>query len=393
MEFYPKNNINIDKKDIDAVLHVMKKKEISVYNSDIVKKYEQFFALNANVKYAMATNSGTAALHTILAALEISDKDEILISGLNYVSDVYAILYLRAKPIILDIDLKTLMPSMEEIKKKINNKTRAIILTGNYGLPTNAHEIKKVIKNKKIFVIEDLSQCFGGEYRNNPYGVMGDIGFYSTSSTKNLITGEGGMIVTNNKKLAEKCKIFLNLGQVYKKNQQAVYPDFDFSKKIDHIAVGFTYRISSILSAIGISQLKRIAISREKRRKICKLYESIISNYSFIKIPKYNSAFNPCFNEFPILVNLESDEMRKMKMEFIKNKLPIYPSYYAELIEYASVKKYCRMGNIKNIKYFGEHNLILPVNINATEKQTNNLIKVISSIFKMYDHTRSIRIK
>ncbi|MDP1728965.1 MAG: DegT/DnrJ/EryC1/StrS aminotransferase family protein [archaeon] len=393
MKFYPENNIDINKTDIDEVLNVMKNKEISVYNSDIVKKYEQFFALKSGVKYAMATNNGTAALHTILTALEISNRDEVFISGLNYISDIYAILYLKSKPIILDIDLETLMISIEEIKKRINNKTKAIVLTGNYGLPTNAYEIKKIVKNKKIFVIEDLSQCFGSKYKNNPYGIRGDIGFYSTSSTKNLTTGEGGMIVTNNKKLAEKCKVFLNLGQVYKNTQQAVYPSFDFSKKIDHIAVGFTYRMSSILSAIGISQLKRTAISCEKRRNICLLYKSIVSKYSFIKIPKYSNKFIPCFNEFPILVDLSRKDMKKIIMEFKKSNLPIYPSYYSELLTYSSVKEYCCIESVKNIKYFSEHNLILPVNINSTKKQMNDLVKIVSNIFKKYDHIRSIRIK
>jgi dTDP-4-amino-4,6-dideoxygalactose transaminase len=355
----------------------MESNKISVYDSRVVGKYERFFAKKANVKHTIATNNGTAALHSILSALKIKSGDEVIVSGLNYISVIYSILYLGAQPVILDIELETLIPSIDEIKKSVTGKTKAIITTANYGFPSNTIEIRDFAKKKNIFVVEDLSQSFGLRYKNKPYGVKGDIGFLSTSSSKNLSTSEGGIIITNNKKLADSCKKIINLGQIYKKAKIPTYPSFNFSRDIDHAQIGFTYRMSPILAAIGISQLKKNEQFGQKRKEIFSVYRSIFNKPSFIMQPYYNKLFNVYPNGFPLIIKRDPALVKRVIAKLQTEGWPIYSSYYSELFTYSSMNKYFSSRNIKNLKYFHNHNIILPVNINATKKNTECIANAV----------------
>jgi len=244
--------------EIDNVLNVLNNENI-----DYVKKLEMLFCKKFKVKYAIACNSGTSGLHSALAALNLKKDDEVIVPGLTVVMDAYAALHLGATPIFADVDEETYLITAETIKKKLSKKTKAIIVVSLQGLPVDIDPIKKLVKGKNIFVIEDNAQDMFGKYKGKISGINGDISVWSFENKKHLSGAtEGGIITTNKKKLAEKIRKFAGIG--YKNMtanggrtslaistvQDPNYERFD--------TVGLNYRMPQIVAAVCYAQLKNV---------------------------------------------------------------------------------------------------------------------------------------
>ncbi|MCP4649220.1 MAG: DegT/DnrJ/EryC1/StrS family aminotransferase [PVC group bacterium] len=213
--------------------------------------FEKEFAECFGIKYAIAVNSGTSALHLALLALNVGKSDEVIIP--NYVcrSVLNAVQYCGAKPVLCDVDRDTYNISPEEIKRKITSKTKAIIVAHMFGMPVAIDEISRI--SKEIPVIEDCAQSIGARYKGRFVGNFGQVAVFSFEGTKTITTGEGGMIVTNSYKLYGK---LMRLKGLEPKEQTPVY----------------TYRMSDLQAAVGRVQLKRLPGFIKKRRIIAGKY-------------------------------------------------------------------------------------------------------------------------
>lgn len=230
-----------------------------------IDEFEKKFAKYIGAKYAIGANNGTTALHLALAALGIGPGDEVIVPTFTYIASVNAIAYTGAKPVFIDSspDYWNLDPNL--IEKRITKKTKAIMAVHLYGHPADMSSILKIAKKYKLFVVEDAAESHGAEYKGKKVGSLGTISSFSFFGNKVITTGEGGMVLTNDKKLAEKC-IHLR--------GQGVSP----KKTYWHDVVGFNYRMTNLVAAIGLGQLEKISKVLKMKRKIAKEYTKRLKN-------------------------------------------------------------------------------------------------------------------
>ena len=230
-----------------------------------IKKFEKRFSNFIKIKYSITVSNGTAALHLALLALNIKKKDEVIVPTFTYISPVNAIKYIGAKVKFIDSKLKTWQIDETKLEKMITKKTRAVIVPHLYGQVSEIKKISKICRQKKIFLIEDCAEAFGCYYGKKHLGIFGDISTFSFFGSKTITTGEGGMVVTNNKKLADKIFKLKMVGVV--KNRYYW-----------HDIIGYNYRMTNICAAIGLGQLKKAKNILIKKRKVFKNYYSFLKN-------------------------------------------------------------------------------------------------------------------
>jgi perosamine synthetase len=245
----------IGKEELKAVKEVLESGMLA--QGEVVDEFEDKFAAYTGVDYAIATNSGTAALHTALAASGIKNEDEVITTSFSFFATASCVLMQNAKPVFVDIEPRTYNINQSEIEDKISERTRAIIPVHLYGQPCKMKEIMDIAEERNLTVIEDAAQAHGAEYDGEKIGSIGNIGVFSFYSTKNIITGEGGMITTNDEKIAESARMIRNHGQ---------------RERYLHECLGYNYRMTNIAAAIGLVQLKKLDKLNERRISNARYY-------------------------------------------------------------------------------------------------------------------------
>jgi len=238
-----------------------------------VPEFEEKFAQYIGSEKAVSTQSGTAALHMALYQLGIGEGDEVIVPSLTFIATINPVLLVGAKPVIVDVDPITWNIDLQEIKKAITKKTKAIIPVHLYGSVCNIDEIIETARENKLSIIEDATESLGATYKNRQTGTFGDFGCFSFNGNKLITTGGGGMIVSNNQKKAEHIKFLVNQAR-------------DASKGYYHPEVGFNYRMTNIEASLGLAQLERIDKFLEKKRKFRKIYQEIFNDLPCIKFQK-----------------------------------------------------------------------------------------------------------
>lgn len=232
----------------EAVSRVLEKGYLA--QGEEVERFEQEWSSYVGTKFAAATNSGTSALHIALACLGIGSGDKVITTPFSFIASVSSIVMQGATPVFCDIDPRTYNIDPQQIEDKIDGKTRAIVAVHLYGQPCDMGHILAIAQKHNLRVIEDACQAHGAEYRGRKVGSVGDIGVFSFYPTKNMTTGEGGMITTNDKGIAEKARKLRNHGQ---------------RQRYEHEILGYNYRMTNIAAAIGLVQLKKLEQLNEKR--------------------------------------------------------------------------------------------------------------------------------
>ena len=225
---------------------------------ETVAKFEEEFAKYVGTDYGIAVNSGTSGLHTALAAQGVKEGDEVITTPFSFIATATSILMQRAKPVFCDIDPRTYNIDPERIQEAITDRTKAIVVVHLYGLPCDMKPIMEIAESNGLKVIEDACQAHGTEYNGKKAGSLGDVGVFSFYPTKNMTTGEGGMITTSDLGVAEKTRMIRNHGQ---------------SERYVHPILGYNYRMTNINAAIGLSQLKMIDQFNEKRQDNARYYK------------------------------------------------------------------------------------------------------------------------
>lgn len=238
----------IGEEEIENVVEVLKSGMIA--QGPKVAEFEEKFAKWVGAKYAVATNSGTAALHVALLSCGIGPGDEVITTPFTFIATGNAIVYTGATPVFADIDLETYNIDPDTIEDLITDKTKAISPVQLYGQSADMDKIREIAKKHDLLVIEDAAQAHGAMYNDEKVGNMGDMACFSFYPTKNMTTSEGGMITTNNKELAEKARVFRAHGS---------------NIKYKHDEIGYNFRSSDIAAAIGLAQLDKIDEFNEKR--------------------------------------------------------------------------------------------------------------------------------
>lgn len=303
--YIPTSAPYLGKTETKNVLKVMKQGAISGLSGRYVQEFERQFARFSGCRYGIAVNSGTTALHLAIAALGIAKGDEVLVSSLTNMATFFAVLYQGARAVPIDIEPDTLNIDPRLIEKKINPRTKAIMVVHLFGHPVDMGPILTLAKKYKLYVIEDCAEAHGALYKNKKVGSLGDVGCFSFYANKIVTTGEGGMLTTDNKKLAEKIYNLKGLA-------------FGEQNKFMHKDIGFGYRMSNLQAAIGCAQIKKINAVIEKKRKIARFYNTHFGDIPELQLPVEKSYAKNVYWMYHLVLNRKAGISREKLMQQLK---------------------------------------------------------------------------
>ena len=272
-------------------------------SGEFVGQFESDFAKFIGVSEGISVSNGTAALHIAMLSLGIGPGDEIIVPAFTKASTWMAVVYVGAKPIFVDCELETFNMDVSLIKKKITKKTKDLIAVHIYGHSSDMDAILRIANEYGLFVVEDAAEAHGARYKGRMCGSMGDIGCFSFYGNKIITTGEGGMIVTNNKVLANKMRKFKDLHHS--------------DKRFIHDGIGYNYRLTNIQAAIGCGELKNIKLYLRKKQHIAKLYSKLLKNIDGIRLPITKKYSTNVYWMFAVLIDDVKYGCTKEKLKLI----------------------------------------------------------------------------
>jgi len=367
-KFIPVSIPHVEFDDIKAINSVLKKGWISSDGPE-VKSFEKKFSKKLNRKYSIAVSNGTAALEIAIKSLGIKKNDEVIIPNFTIISNALAVIKQNAKPVLIDCDLTTWNMKVEDIEKKINKKTKALLVTHIYSFANDMDKIVKICKKYKIFLIEDAAEVIGLKYKNKLCGSFGDLSTFSFYANKQVTTGEGGMISTNNLSLYNKCKSLRNLC-------------FGKSQRFNHDDIGWNYRITNIQATLGISQLKRLNSTVKKKMLIGKYYFKKLSKNKnlYMTPPKISYSENIYWVVGLVIKNkkiLASKIIKKLNSYGIGARPFFWPMHEQKILKKMKIflnKKY------PNSSYLGRYGFYIPSYVKISNSQMNYVISIINKL-------------
>lgn len=339
-------------------------KKTNFINGDPVLNFEQKFAKFCDTKYAVGCNSGTDALFLSLKALNLKKDSEVILPAQTYCSTAFAVIRANLKPVLADIQIDNPTISIKNLKKKITKKTAAIILVHLYGEVCDFKNVKKLIKNKKIHLIEDAAQAHGAKdfsinTNGKTAGSLGILGCFSFYPGKNLgAYGDGGAITTNSKKLYIKLLKLRNLGGI---------------NKYEHDVIGYNSRLDTIQALILTRKLNALNSNNNKRKKIAKIYNQKINNK---KITKLNYSKGCVYHQYVIISKFEKKIIKILK----KNNIQYGKHYPAPIHKLKSLKRIFLNETYKNAELFSKYGISLPIDPNLKRKTIIKICRILNSV-------------
>lgn len=376
---------NIGEDEIKEVTQTLRSGWIGM--GEKVKIFEKNFASYTGAKHAIAVNSCTSALHLSLIALNIKNGDEIITTPLTFVATVNAIMYTGARPVFADIDPTTLNISHTEILRKITPKTKAIMPVHFGGLPCNMREIKRIAKKHDLAIIEDAAHAVGAVYNRKKIGDCNNLTCFSFYPNKNITSAEGGMITTNDKKLAHR----LNILRLHGLHTDA-WKRFRSKELItsDMYELGYKYNMTDIQASIGIHQLNRIEEFMRIRERYARIYDEIFNNIKGIRLqfrPNEILKNRHALHLYVVVINpdyftISRDALIMMLREknigaaFHYKPIHLHPFYHNNL-------KY-KIGNFPISEFISDHILTLPLTPKMTLYDVKYTAEQVKYILNKY---------
>jgi dTDP-4-amino-4,6-dideoxygalactose transaminase len=309
--------------DAKAVYECVKSTWISMGKE--VAKFEASFAEYVGAKHAIAMNNGTSTLHAALLAAGVGPGDEVIVPTLTYISSVNVVLYIGAKPILCECNPVTYNVEPEHIEPLITKKTKAIMPVDMNGLPVDYDSLRELCDKYNIAFIADSAEATGAIYKDKYVGSQADMHSFSFFPNKNMTTGEGGMITTNDSRIADKLRVLRNQGQDY---------------RYHHIELGYNYRMTDIQASLGNVQLSRMEWAMQRKKEIKEFYDANLAGINGISLPYVPSyATRPSWYMYTISFseNIDRDEViKKLENKGIETRVSFPPvhiqPYHSELL-------------------------------------------------------------
>ena len=337
-----------------------------------VKKFEDKFAKFNKRKYGIAVSSGTAALDVAIRSLKLKRGDEVIIPSFTIISSALCLVNNGLKPVLVDSNLKNWNMDVDQVIKKINKKTKAIIITHIYGFPVDMQKIISIAKKRNIIIIEDAAEMIGQKYKGKICGSFGTISTFSFYANKHITTGEGGMILTNDKKLYERCKSYRNLCFGIKGN------------RYDHDDIGWNYRYTNIQAALGLGQMKNINWIVKRKKEIGQRYHNNLRDNKNIILQDIKSSY--ANNIFWVVGVLLKDNY-KIKREIITKKLLnnniqtrnfFHPMHKQKI--FLEKKIFLKKTTLPVSEYLSKKGFYLPSGLGITNKDIDTVSEKINEI-------------
>ena len=320
----PYGKQSIDEEDIQSVVSALKGEFLTTgpLVAEFEKQIGEYVGSNA-----LVVSSGTAALHCAFKAIDLKEGDEIITTPITFVATQATAVNLGAIPRFADVEEKTGNIDVNQIKELINSKTKAIVAVDYAGHPCDIEEINKIAKQHNLFFIEDAAHSLGSRYKGQRIGSQADLTTFSFFPTKNITTGEGGAITSNNIDLLNRAREFSRQGLIRSPERFRLIEDGPWHQEVHEF--GLNYRLPDVLCSLGISQIKKIEKFKKKRLEIWKMYESYLSGIVEIQTPAVNSDVDPMWHLYPIKVPQEKrkdvfNRLRKLGIMVQVNYIPAY---------------------------------------------------------------------
>lgn len=330
-----------------------------------VEEFEKSFAELVGVKHAIATSNGTTALHAVLLAHGIKEGDEVITPSFSFIATANSIRMTGATPVFVDIDEKTFNINLDLIEEAITDKTKAIMVVHLYGQSCQMEKVMQIAEKHNLAVIEDACQAHGAEFQGRKVGSFGT-GCFSFYATKNITTGEGGMITTNNDIIAEKIRKIIHHGSF---------------KKYHHDSVGYNYRMTDVAAAIGVEQLKKLGLFNEKRKENAQFLSENLRDVEGIIVPEAKGLSKEhVFHQFTIRITESFPKNRDQLSEFLTESGVDNSVFYPVPIH--KQKAYSEYNNLSLpvTEQIVQEVISLPVHPSLTEEDLRNIVKAISNL-------------
>ncbi|PCJ61782.1 MAG: UDP-4-amino-4,6-dideoxy-N-acetyl-beta-L-altrosamine transaminase [Planctomycetota bacterium] len=364
---YGRQSINQD--DLNNVLSALKNDFIT--QGPLVSQFESNLSEKVQCDYAVVFNSGTSALHAAYFAIGLKKGDEFITTPISFVATSNAGLYLGAKPVFVDVNQSGNIDH-HLIEANISSKTKAIVPVHYSGNPVNLKEIYHIAKNKKLMVIEDACHAVGAFYDNKPIGACeySDATVFSFHPVKHITTGEGGAVLTNNKRIFESLVQFRSHGI----NKNNTTEDEPWLYEMEDL--GYNYRITDIQCALGISQLNRLDQFVSRRQEIARLYDEAFLDKSFVDVIKPLESSSSSYHLYPIFVKNANvrkiifKELRSAGINCQVHYIPIPSQPYYKNLGYKSE-------SFPEANKFYEREISIPMFPDLTNEQVSFIIKTV----------------
>ena len=367
----PLFNLNFDEEEEKNVVNVLKSRWIS--SGPRCEELENIFAEMLDAKYAVPVSSCTAALHLAVLCAGIRQGDEVILPSLTFVATANAVRYAGGIPVFCEITSKSnLTVDVNEVEKLVTPKTRAIIVMHYAGFACDMDSINLIAQKYNLRVIEDA--CHGplSQYGSSKLGTLGDVGCFSFFSNKNISTGEGGMLVTNNKSFYEKARLLRSHGMTTMSYERAK----GHSTQYDVIDLGYNYRLDDIRAAIGIAQMKKLKPDIEKRNTLRQMYIKNLKTEEKLIIPFEDYNYISASYIFPVVLKNGDSQKRDFIRNYLAAKGIQTSVHYPPVHRFKIYQEYVT-GPLEKTEYVSDCEFTLPMYGALTEKQILYICSVL----------------
>ena len=365
----PLSSPDIVKKDIIAVVEVLRTRFLST--GPKVVEFEKKIREYAGTKYAVAVNSGTSALHLIIKGMGLGEGDVVITTPFSFVASSNCILFERAVPLFVDIDERTLNLDADKVEGKLESlsdeelaRVKALLVVDVFGQPADWDRFKEIGKKYNLRLIEDSAEVLGSEFNGKRAGSLGEAGVFAFYPNKQITTGEGGVLVTDNKELARLAKNMRNQNRG------------EMGEWLDHERLGYNYRMNELSAALGCSQMERIEEILEKRSRVARMYNKRLEEIEKVQIP-YIAPYVNRMSWFVYVVRLNQEIDRNRIIDYLRENgieckpyfAPIHLlPFYRKMFEY-------KEGDFPITEDAAERTIALPFFNNLKEEQIDYVVE------------------
>jgi perosamine synthetase len=355
---------DIDEQDQEAVLAILRSERLALGPKAV--EFEQAIASYTDTRHAVAVSSGTAALHLIVKALGIGPGDEVLVPSFTFAASVNAFLYEGALPVFVDIEGDTYNIDPRDLERKITPRTRAIMAVDVFGHPAEWDELLRIADKHGLKIIDDSCEALGAEFKGRRLGGFGDAAAFAFYPNKQMTTGEGGIVVTNDERTARLCRSLRNQGRA------------EMGSWLDHERLGYNYRMSEMSAALGVSQLKRIDEFLVKREQVASCYTERLGRFDWVRPPVTRPDVRMSWFVYvaTLVEGLNRDDvMRRMEAEGIPAR-----GYFSPIHEQPYIRKLnLGVDELPVTESVAQRTIALPFHNKLRSSQVDQVVAALAS--------------
>jgi len=357
-----------DKREADAVSSVLESGYLT--QGQKVAEFERRIAGLVGTKYAFATSSCTTALHLALVAVGVGPGDEVIVPDFTFPATANVVVQQGATPVLVDIQLDTFTLDIEDLSRKLSQRTKAVLPVHAFGLSADMDSVSQAITNKDIYVIEDAACALGSTYKELSCGNLGDAGCFSFHPRKTITTGEGGMITTNSDDIASKINLLRNHGG---KRQNG---------RFEFLAAGYNYRLSDIHGAIGICQLDKLDWIIQRRQALARYYNQILSAIPSVRVPIQPPYAKHAFQSYVVLLEDKIDRDKVIQQLHDKGIETTIGTYALHAQHFFADTYGYKKGALPNSLAAYSQSLTLPLYPQLEKPDLDTIVSILAAVLK-----------